>query len=127
IVPGQSATLTGPGSLARSHIAAFDAVTGAVDGWSPVANSTLGVHALASTGPRLFVGGDFTTIGHVDQQGFARFSLDTAPPDTVLDSVPPVDASATTATFTFHSIEKGSSCRCSLDGAAFAPCTSPAA
>jgi hypothetical protein len=126
IIPGQSATLTGPGSQPRSHIAAFDAVSGAVDGWSPVANSTLGVHALAFSGPRLFVGGDFTTIGHIDQQGFARFSLDTAPPDTVLDSVPPVDSSETAGTFTFHSTEKGSSYRCSLDGLAFSPCKSPA-
>ena len=126
VVPGQPSTLTGPGSLARSHIAAVDAVTGAIDGWSPVANSTLGVHALASTATQLAVGGDFTTIGHVDQQGFARFSLDTAPPDTVLDSVPP-SSSETAATFVFHSTEKGSSYRCSLDGLGFAQCASPIA
>jgi hypothetical protein len=73
-VSGQKATLTGSGTAQRVHIAAFDAQTGAVAAWNPGANSTLGVHSLDSGGIRLGVGGDFTRIGGVAQQGFAQFS-----------------------------------------------------
>jgi trimeric autotransporter adhesin len=73
-VPGQKATLTGGGTAKRAHIAAFDAGTGAISPWNPGANSTLGVHALASDAARLGVGGDFTRIGGKAQQGFAQFS-----------------------------------------------------
>jgi Domain of unknown function (DUF5122) beta-propeller len=71
---GQKATLTGEGTKTRVHIVAFDAQTGAIAAWNPGANSTLGVHALASGTGRLGVGGDFTRIGRTDQQGFAQFS-----------------------------------------------------
>jgi hypothetical protein len=73
-VSGQKATLTGSGTAKRNHIAAFDPGTGAIAAWNPGANSTLGVHALASGGRRLGVGGDFTNIGGVAQQGFAQFT-----------------------------------------------------
>jgi hypothetical protein len=73
-VPGQKATLTGSGTTRRVHIAAFDASTGATAAWNPGANSTLGVHSLASDALRLGVGGDFTRIGGKAQQGFAQFS-----------------------------------------------------
>src|SRR5262249_42843727 len=53
ITPGNPAELTGPGSIGRTHLAAVDALTGAIDGWSPTANSTLGVHTLATTGAQL--------------------------------------------------------------------------
>jgi hypothetical protein len=73
-VPGQKATLTGSGTAKRVHIVAFDAQTGAIAAWNPGANSTLGVHALDSGAADLGVGGDFTKIGGVAQQGFAQFS-----------------------------------------------------
>jgi hypothetical protein len=73
-VPGHKATLTGSGTSTRIHIVAFDAETGAISGWNPGANSTLGVHALARGSRRLGVGGDFTRIGGVAQQSFAQFS-----------------------------------------------------
>ncbi|HEY6890052.1 MAG TPA: hypothetical protein VI300_19780, partial [Solirubrobacter sp.] len=44
------------------------------------------------------------------------FTVDTVPPDTSATAGPPV---------TFGSSESGSSYTCSIDGAAFAPCTSP--
>lgn len=53
-------------------------------------------------------------------------SGDTTPPDTVIDSAPSSPTNATTADFGFHATEAGSTFECSLDGAAFASCTSPA-
>jgi Divergent InlB B-repeat domain len=65
--------------VSRTHIAAVDLVTGALDPWSPVANSGRGVHAFATLGSgqsfTLGVGGDFTKIGNAYQQGFARFTV----------------------------------------------------
>jgi hypothetical protein len=73
-VPGQKATLTGTGTAKRVHLVAFDTSTGAIAAWNPKANSTLGVHALASDPFHLGVGGDFTTIGGIAQQSFGQFS-----------------------------------------------------
>ncbi|GAA2037039.1 right-handed parallel beta-helix repeat-containing protein [Polymorphospora rubra] len=50
---------------------------------------------------------------------------DTTPPDTTIDSAPDASTVATGATFTFSAGEPGSTFECSLDGAAFAACTSP--
>jgi CSLREA domain-containing protein len=50
---------------------------------------------------------------------------DTEPPQTVIDTGPTGSTTATSATFTFSSSEPGSTFACSLDGAAFTPCTSP--
>ena len=52
--------------------------------------------------------------------------VDTAAPDTVIDSGPPASTSDAAATFTFSS-EPGGVFECSLDGAAFAACASPRA
>jgi hypothetical protein len=68
------ASLTGPGSVQRNHIAAVDPITGAIDAWNPGANSVLGVHALTAESRNLGVGGDFTRIGGTAQQGYAQFA-----------------------------------------------------
>jgi hypothetical protein len=124
---GQKATLTGPGSLVRTHLAAVDATTGAIDPWDPSTNSVLGVHDMVATATQLGVGGDFTRIGGTDQQGFAGFGLDTTPPDTTLTKAPPALTNDATATFAFHSSERASTFLCALDGGAFAPCVDPLA
>jgi hypothetical protein len=46
-------------------------------------------------------------------------------PDTFIDSGPDAVTTQTTATFTFHASTGDATFECSLDGAAFAPCTSP--
>ena len=51
---------------------------------------------------------------------------DTTPPETTITSGPSGEVGATNASFTFTSSEPGSTFACSLDGAAFSGCTSPA-
>ena len=50
---------------------------------------------------------------------------DATAPDTLIGSGPDASTVATDAVFTFSSTEAGSTFECSLDGAAFAACTSP--
>ncbi|HEX3173542.1 MAG TPA: hypothetical protein VHQ43_04895 [Solirubrobacterales bacterium] len=47
---------------------------------------------------------------------------DTTPPDTAIDSAPPDPSSQSTASFSYHSTETGSTFECRLEGAAFSPC-----
>jgi hypothetical protein len=64
----------GIGGDTRHHIAALDPSTGANDPWNPGANSIHGLYAMNWTPARLGVGGEFTIIGGVGQEGFAQFS-----------------------------------------------------
>jgi hypothetical protein len=50
---------------------------------------------------------------------------DTTPPDTIIDSGPSGTTDSTSASFEFSSTESGSTFECSLDGGAFASCSSP--
>jgi hypothetical protein len=52
---------------------------------------------------------------------------DTSPPQTTITSGPAATTTSTSASFAFSSSETGSSFECSLDGAAFTSCSSPAA
>jgi hypothetical protein len=64
------------GGQARYKLASVQASTGAVTSFTPRVNSALGVWALAasSASSHLYVGGDFTQISGVSQQGLARFT-----------------------------------------------------
>lgn len=53
------------------------------------------------------------------------WTIDTTPPNTVIDSGPPSPTGLTSVDFTFHSTEGGSTLECQLDGGGFGPCTSP--
>ena len=59
---------------ARNKLVSLNAGTGAVDPWSPSANSGLGVFALARTASKLYMGGVFTKVNNVPQQGFDSFT-----------------------------------------------------
>lgn len=59
--------------IARGKLAALDVTTGTLDAWNPQANGPLGVFALSARPKSLLVGGEFTTIHGIHQQGFARF------------------------------------------------------
>jgi hypothetical protein len=64
--------------------------------------------------------------GNTDASPASRtWTVDTSAPDTTLQSTPTNPTSSTNASFAFASTEAGSTFECSLDGAAFAPCTSP--
>jgi Subtilase family/Divergent InlB B-repeat domain len=88
---------------------------------SPVTYNSL------ADGPHTFYVRARDAAGNVDPTP-AQFSwsVDTAPPDTLLDSMPFNPTNQTTANFTFHATEPSSTFECSLDGGAFAPCSSPA-
>jgi hypothetical protein len=78
----------GPDRALRRHLAAFDATTGSVDDWNPVANTKTGAFAGAVGAGYVFVGGEFTMINGRPQPGFAQFA------------VPPPGPSTTTTTIT---------------------------
>ena len=60
--------------LPRNHLAALDAATGEPIDWAPNPDGT--VHALATDGTSLFVGGSFWTIGGQRRRGLAAFTPD---------------------------------------------------
>src|SRR5215212_2526459 len=59
---------------ARNKLVSLNAGTGAVNSWNPSANSGLGVFALARTASKLYVGGVFTKVNDIPQQGFDSFN-----------------------------------------------------
>jgi hypothetical protein len=64
--------------------------------------------------------------GNVDASpATASWTVDTVLPDTTIGSAPSGAVNSTTATFTFSANEAGATFECSIDGAAFATCTSP--
>ncbi|MCB0865956.1 MAG: carboxypeptidase regulatory-like domain-containing protein [Solirubrobacterales bacterium] len=91
--------------------------------------SASGSHTPASN----LTDGSYTfTVRATDAAGNAAtatrtFSVDTAAPDTTIDSGPQQDETITTASaqFTFSATEGGSTFECSVDSGAYASCTSP--
>ncbi|HXJ64426.1 MAG TPA: sulfatase/phosphatase domain-containing protein, partial [Actinomycetota bacterium] len=63
--------------------------------------------------------------GNVSGAATWQWTVDRTPPDTSITGGPPASTTSTTAQFTFTSTEGGSTFQCSLDGAAFATCSSP--
>jgi plastocyanin len=64
--------------------------------------------------------------GNPDASPASRsWTIDTTPPQTVIDNAPSANVNTTTASISFSASELGSTFECSLDGATFAPCTSP--
>ncbi|MBT0770538.1 LamG domain-containing protein [Kineosporia sp. J2-2] len=65
------------------HLLSRSADTGALGSWYPNTNggtgAGLGPRVLATDGAQIFVGGEFTTVNGVAQQGFTRFSPSASP------------------------------------------------
>lgn len=68
---GGQHTCTNP--VPRSKMLAVDESTGALQAWNPSVNSKLGVFSLAAGDGFLEMGGDFTKVAGVAQQGYAIF------------------------------------------------------
>jgi hypothetical protein len=64
-------------------------------------------------------------LGHVGPPATYDWTVDTVPPVTTITSSPPAVSRDRSATFEFASSEPSSTVACSLDGAAFAGCSSP--
>lgn len=64
--------------------------------------------------------------GNISAPAAVTVRIDTAAPETTITSSPPSPTTNTGASFSFTSSEANSSFQCSLDGAAFDPCASPA-
>ena len=64
-----------PENQAR-HLLSESISNGFLGPWYPFSNAgpNLGPRAMATDGSQLYVGGDFTTMNHVGQQGIARFT-----------------------------------------------------
>jgi hypothetical protein len=120
----------GPGAVSRPGIGAIDPVSGKALPWNPTKSRNHGTTALIATPTGLWVGSDGTMFGKEYHAGIGFAPLDVGAPDTTrpntfIDSGPSGTVTETSATFTFSANEPATF-QCRLDGAAFAPCTSPA-
>jgi hypothetical protein len=71
---GSGSPLTCTTPAARRKLLAVNPVNGGLLGWNPDANSVEGVFAVVAEAAGVQVGGAFTVIHTVAQQGFARFT-----------------------------------------------------
>jgi hypothetical protein len=62
-----------PALASRDKLVSLNPDTGAVQPWNPAVNSGLGVFAVRSAGSKVYVGGVFTKVNNVPQQGFDSF------------------------------------------------------
>jgi hypothetical protein len=84
-----------PEGTARRHLSAFDAATGELDPWNPVADTPTGPYSVAVGADHIFVGGEFNKINGKPQPGFAQFALPPSmPPATSPPSTTPTTATA---------------------------------
>jgi hypothetical protein len=71
------------------------------------------------------------SAGNAEASPTVTFTIDSTPPDTIIDTGPTGAVSSTSATFEFHSTELDSTFECRLDASSpsdpFTPCSSPAA
>lgn len=68
---------------------------------------------------------DLDAVSLVRSGGTPPPPADTTPPDTTITDGPPSTTTSKTATFAFTATEAGSSFACSVDGSAYAACSSP--
>ena len=120
----------GPGAVSRPGIGSIDPVTGKATSWNPTKSRNHGTMVLYATPRGLWVGSDGTRFGGEDHAGigFAPLDLGTTPdttrPNTSITTGPSGSVTSSSAMFSFTATEPATF-MCRLDGAAFAPCTSP--
>lgn len=78
-------------------------------------------------GPHRFTVVAIDSLGNADPRpAVVEWAVDTSTPDTFIDSGPRGATGETVAVFTFYASQVGCTFRCAVDGAALAPCSSPA-
>ena len=120
-LPAASGTAVTPGTVSVYLDGALAGVTtvDAAGNWTltPAAPLADGAHTVSAT---VALGGETSSNSNTN-----TFIVDTLAPDTSLTSVPAALTSSSSATFSFSSNEGGVSYGCSLDGSAYAPCSTP--
>ena len=81
-------------TVARNHLAAFDAQTGAVTAWNPGADNTVNALALSADGGTVYAGGAFRNVGGKARTRLAAIDAATG---TVLDTWKPKASAAVRA------------------------------
>jgi hypothetical protein len=134
--PDTSIGAGAPAALTTSTSASF--TFSATEGGSTFQCSLDGAAFSSCSSPRAYSGladGSHTfqvratdTASNTDPSPSSHtWTVDTTPPVTSIGpTMPAANTSATSATFDLASNEAGSTFECALDGAAFAPCTTPA-
>jgi Bacterial Ig domain/Fibronectin type III domain len=79
----------------------------------------------AADGPITITARAVDTSGNETTSDGRGVTVDNTAPDTSIDSGPQGATASSSATFAFSTNDAGASLRCSLDGAAYASCTSP--
>jgi uncharacterized protein YhfF len=97
-----------------------------LDGAAFTACTTPKTYAGLAAGAHTFQVRAIDQAGNVDPTPAAEnWTVDVTPPDTSVSSGPANPTKQTSATLAFTATEAGSTFECSLDGAAFTPCSSP--
>lgn len=137
--PGAPVTyVTGGGGGTLEPMGTCHAYDAYAIGWSN--SSSKGSKCGAATAPSsisqvfhflsVTVNGTSVTVSPTDSLGntfdVQTYDFGTTAPNTVIDSAPPLQAAATSATFAFHATATPATFACTLDGGAATPCSSPA-
>ena len=96
-----------------------------IDGGGYTASTSPKAYSNLADGSHTFNVRALDAYGNTSSAVTRTWTVDSIAPDTTITSNPTNPTPATTAAFGFTATETGSSFQCSLDGAAFAACTSP--
>ncbi|MCC7306375.1 MAG: PxKF domain-containing protein [Acidobacteria bacterium] len=122
--PDPSGTSSASFSFASNEAGAVFACS--LDGAAFAACTSPQIYSGLSDGPHTFQVRAVDAAGNVDPTPASHpWVIDTMPPDTTITGNPTNPTNSTSASFTFTSNETSVTFECSLDGAAFAACTSP--
>ncbi len=117
-LPTVTVTITGGGAPIQATASASPSGT-----WTVVLPSSLaeGNYVLRAT--------QQDQAGNTGASDSRPLTIDTTPPQTVLDAAPVGTTSSTTASFSFHATDAlsqgGSTFQCQIDGGSWGPCSSP--
>ncbi|WP_082282730.1 Ig-like domain-containing protein [Myxococcus hansupus] len=134
-VAPDTSIVTGPSGLTNSASATFTFGSNesnvtyqcALDGGAFAACTNPSTFSGLSQGSHTLRVRAVDAAGNIDATPASRtWTVDTVAPDTTLVSGPSGTTSSSSATFTFTANESPATYECSLDGAAFTACTSPA-